>query len=331
MTNQNHRHVSVLVVVLAVVQLTSAVSTFYAAGGYNATDRLDTVLAYSIATNTWSFLPSMREPVWGGEMAILKDDNNHPHMYVGGNWDNIDNSARVMRFKLGVSTEWKYAGEMEHKRADHIFVAVGDHIYAAGGYDSYGGSVSAERSNSGVGHWDYIDTPLYPRGYAGAVGIDGILYQCGGQHWISEYDNLEILDTCEKYNPDVGSWQSIASMPAGRYQFTAMVNQAGTGFYVVGGSLGGDDILADETWEYTISTNTWSTISVLTGNSALARRWGGGFVRGDYINIFGGENGADYEHYTAIATSNAVRISTGAITSLAPMPYAVAEFASGFV
>jgi kelch-like protein 18 len=205
---------------------------------------------------------------------------------------------------------------MHNQRADHVSVVASSRVYAIGGYNLN----VAERYDPTTDSWTDIDNLLAPRGYAQGVSINNIIYVCGG--WDRQ---STVQSTCEKFDPSVGTWSSFASMPAARYKGMAMVNDAGTGFLIVGGS-NSDDSIATTQYQYIISTNTWSTISALTGNSALARRWFSGFVSSGSIYVFGGQDGTN-----SLSSCYSVAISNGAITTLASMPYINQEYAGAFV
>jgi len=314
-----------LVVVIVMISHAFAVSDFYVCGGYSGTASLATVLSYHVSSNTWSTLPSLKEAVWGGKASIL---NNR--IYVSGNWDGVANNAKVESLRLAPGKTWKWAESMKHVRADHFQVTCDDRIFVAGGYDAAGGSLTAERSSKDAEDWKNINSMIYSRAFAGAAVIDDIIYIFGGSRWIVEYTEFEILSSCEKYDPETKAWSSIASMPAARYEALAMVNEAQTDVYVVGGH-DGDDQLATTVFKYNVASNTWSTVSVLTNNSALRRAFFGGFIHSGSIYVFGGENGPTYEEFNAISTSNSVNIATGTITTLASVPYIVSQSASAFV
>lgn len=325
-----------LIVLLPLV--TSDVTTFYLAGGFNDTDdqftagdRLASVLKYDVTSNTFSQLQDLLEPTWGGKFSIL-----HNYLYGSGNWNTTFNSARVERLRIGLfnSYRWKDVAPMDHPRADHFSVAAGDHIYVGSGYDNAGGARTSERYNPYVNTWEYIAPMSTARGYSQYIEFDDDVYVCGGWNNTDYVNDPIVLSSCEKYDTLRKRWIPFASMPGARYQGFAALNDAGTGFYIVGGHyfadpdnpFTGDSYLATSVYEYIVATDTWSIVSVLDDNVALKRRFCAGFVNDGHIYIFGGEDGPTYDQYTALTSCYKVNIVTGSITALTSLPGPRAEY-----
>ncbi len=95
--------------------------------------------------------------------------------------------------------------------------------------------------------WSY--KPFMPTARTGsrAATINGLLYVVGGFN-----NSGNLLNALEVYNPNQGTWQSLAPMPTARH--SAGVGVIGGKLYVAGG-LGGGTVLE----VYDPATNTWAT------------------------------------------------------------------------
>jgi hypothetical protein len=98
--------------------------------------------------------------------------------------------------------------------------------------------------------------------------------------------SANVIDLCERYNPTLNAWQTIASAPESRY-LGASTNLNGNGFCV--GGLSGTSYKA-ENYKYLPHRDVWTTrssISTTRSDFPIIRLKG-------YLFAFGGYNGSDY-------------------------------------
>jgi hypothetical protein len=139
---------------------------------------------------------------------------------------------------------------------------------------------------------------------AAALGPDGLIYVMGGTTFI--HPNHLTLSTVEAYNPATNSWTTKASLPGGRWAFSAATGSDGR-IYVFGGYRHGDFVIA-EVDAYDTTTNTW----IERANMPIDRWMHGAVAAPDgRIYVMGGDGAA--------GAADAYDVATNAWIPRAPM------------
>ncbi len=170
--------------------------------------------------------------------AVAVDD----YIYaLGGNSNSGGLQSSVERAKInsdGSLGSWQAVNSMTIPRYGLGAVAIGNYIYAIGGYS--GSPLSsverAEINNDGsLGSWQAISSMITPRYSLAAVAIANYLYAVGG--YFSDGSGNIYLSSVEraKISSDgsLSSWQTVNSMTIPRFDLGAVVT--GNYIYAIGG------------------------------------------------------------------------------------------------
>lgn len=196
-------------------------------------------------------------------------------------------------------------------------VANGDLILVYGGTDGKGSTSTL------LGYSPSGDTPQpFPamsvqRSYLGyAPDHNGNAYAIGGLDGTGQ-----ALSSAERFNPDTGTWSSIASLPTARYDFPAVFDGADS-IYVFGGyasTTSGTE--SASVLRYSVRRNTWTNVASLpvpvTGSAAA-------FGPDGKIYVVGGVSGG--------VTTNVVQVYDPAAKTWAiapPLPEGLSAAAMG--
>jgi hypothetical protein len=175
-------------------------SRIYAIGGvvsevYPTVPRL-AVEAYDAAADSWivGFAP-LPKPKWYTGCAALDGK-----IYVIGGWDGQTDLSRVDRFDPSTNT-WDTVAPLPWPRWSLAGCAYEGCIYAIGGFSTalgtYQRTVARFTSDSGVGHWDVVESLRTPRTNPAAAVAGGEMCVVGGLFY-------NALPTWERYQAD--SW-----------------------------------------------------------------------------------------------------------------------------
>ena len=115
------------------------------------------------------------------------------------------------------------------------------------------------------------------RSHHASVVLDGKIYTMGG-YAEDDDDGDEVLDTVEVYDPQVDSWQFVASMPHGLYWHAAAAIDGK--IYVTGGC--GSPL--DSVFVYDPQANAWTQLASMS----TARRSHVSAVVDGKLYVFGG-------------------------------------------
>jgi N-acetylneuraminic acid mutarotase len=166
------------------------------------------------------------------------------------------------------------------------------------------------------------------RGGAGVATVNGIVYAIGGQHTLNS-SNTElktvIFNAVEAYDPATDIWTEKAPMPTLRSSFGTAVYQ--NKIYCIGGSNERGVIGVNEV--YDPSTDTWETKAPMS----IARSGLQANVVDGKIYLIGGwyQSNSTYRNVGVSAQVDIFDPSTDTWTTGAPMPTAVAGYASAVV
>ena len=186
-------------------------SRVYAIGGVaawsdTAVPRL-AVEAYDAAADSWivGFAPPPRPKSYAGCAAL------DGKIYVIGGWDGHSELSRVDRFDPATNT-WDTVAPLPWPRWALAGCAYEGYVYAIGGFSTvlgtYQRAVARFTSDSGVGHWDVVESLWTPRTSPAAAVAGGKMCAVGGLFF-------NALSTFEFYVPG-GWWPSQRGMQSSR-------------------------------------------------------------------------------------------------------------------
>ncbi len=198
------------------------------------------------ATGLWSTGASMSSPRFGVAAGVL---NQRVYVVGGGAGGPLD---KVEAYNPASGT-WttNFSGMtplalLTTPRQNHVVAAIGNVLYAVGGYTSGGAAVaSVEAYDAGTNTWTAKAPMPTARATMAAGVINNLIYVVGGG------ESGAPLDTLEAYDPTSNTWTTLAPMPtARRYLSAAVVNGL---LYAIGGDNAGTVEVYDP------GTNTWTT------------------------------------------------------------------------
>lgn len=182
---------------------------------------------YDVAGGSWSSAPSMPDPAYGIDAAVLGDliyviggSNCSDDPHDGCDSGSIFQTVRIL--DTGTAT-WSTdsADPLPTALAYASAVAAGGKIYLFGGLDSTAHSVSSvwvyDPAAGSGSRWTSGATMSSARAQAASALLGSKIYVAGG--W--DHGDL-LLDTLDIYDPSSDSWSTGANMPA------AMSSMAGT-------------------------------------------------------------------------------------------------------
>ena len=240
---------------------------------------------------TWFPGPSTDSPISGAATCISGGNN----LLIGGD---SDFSFESFPEELVVTNLfWTPLVTMYGVQIACGAVPNGDYIVVYGGTDGSNSlSTVIGYSPSGDGQTNFASMSV-PRSYLGyAPDGSGRAYAIGGLD-----DNSQALSSAERYDPDLNTWATIASLPTPHYSFPAVFDK-GSHIYIFGGRT--NSVSGTETatvLRYSVNSNTWTNMAPMplaTAGSAAALGVDG------KIYVVGGITGG--------VTTNAVQVYTPA-------------------
>jgi N-acetylneuraminic acid mutarotase len=211
----------------------------YAIGGNYGTNigtgNLNTVEAYTPATNSWATVASMPTARYGLAAATGLDGRIYA---IGGDTASPGTSpgsgplTTVEAYTPGTNS-WATVAPMPTARLQ-LAAATGPdgRIYAIGGVNGGNGSPSlntVEVYTPSTNSWATVASmPTARAGLAAATGPDGRIYAVG---------DTGSGNTAEAYTPGTNSWATVASMPTARGLLAAATGPDGR-IYAIGGNHG---------------------------------------------------------------------------------------------
>ncbi|XP_057161243.1 kelch-like protein 17 isoform X1 [Ursus arctos] len=195
---------------------------------------------------------------------------------------------------------WHVVASMSTRRARVGVAAVGNRLYAVGGYDGTSDLATVESYDPVTNTWQPEVSMGTRRSCLGVAALHGLLYAAGG------YDGASCLNSAERYDPLTGTWTSIAAMSTRRrYVRVAMLDG---NLYAVGGYDSSSHLATVEKYEPQV--NAWTPVA-----SMLSRRSSAGVaVLEGALYVAGGNDGTSCLNSVERYSSKA-----GAWESVAPM------------
>jgi len=255
----------------------------YAIGGNNTSGvPVNTVEAYSPATNIWATLPSM--PTAREALAATTAPCPHARrdacVYAIGGSNGTSVKKTVEAYRPATNT-WATLPSMSTARY-HLAAASAPCpraldrtcVYAIGG-DNSADLDTVEAYSPATNSWATVASMSTARS-----GLAAATAPCpGARHRTCVYaiggiNGSDILSTVEAYSPATNSWATVRSMPAARDYLAAATAPCtgawhGTCVYAIGGTNGSTGLSTVE--EYSPATNSWATLpSMPTARYGLA-------------------------------------------------------------
>ncbi|NXD42454.1 KLH17 protein, partial [Copsychus sechellarum] len=172
---------------------------------------------------------------------------------------------------------WHMVASMSTRRARVGVAAIGNKLYAVGGYDGTSDLATVESYDPVTNSWQPEVSMGTRRSCLGVAALHGLLYAAGG------YDGASCLNSAERYDPLTGTWTSIAAMST-RRRYVRVATLEGN-LYAVGGYDSSSHLATVEKYEPQI--NTWSPIA-----NMLSRRSSAGVaVLEGMLYVAGGNDG----------------------------------------
>jgi len=178
-------------------------------GGCDGVRDVDTAAVLDIPTKQLVYAGKMNDQrVYCGSCTL------HGVVYVAGGYGFSHQYSRLSTAeKYDKSTNtWHKIASMNIARSGVGVVALGNKIYAIGGYDGKTHLNSVEEYNPDSNKWKVLSPMVTPRCAHGCIALNGYIYVFGGF-------NGKFLDSVERYDPYIKSWETMTPMPESRSYF----------------------------------------------------------------------------------------------------------------
>lgn len=214
---------------------------------------LTSVEVYDIATNRWSYLPSMKTAREGASVAVL---DGKIYLFGGGADSDTNDHYNLSEVFDTKTNTWTVLPSMKFKRLNATSTVLDGKIYIFGGSDGRQFLTNGEVFNPATNTWSLTASMNAPIYRAGSAVINGKIYLFGGDSGPNNSNSGEI------YNPQTDSWTSLPPMLTPRTSAGHVVMDSK--IYLIGGSifdnLDGQNFLSSVE-VFDVSTNKWSYIS----------------------------------------------------------------------
>uniref|UniRef100_A0A674MHB5 Kelch like family member 17 n=1 Tax=Takifugu rubripes TaxID=31033 RepID=A0A674MHB5_TAKRU len=172
---------------------------------------------------------------------------------------------------------WHMVASMSTRRARVGVAAIGNRLYAVGGYDGTSDLATIESYDPITNTWQPEVSMGTRRSCLGVAVLHGLLYAAGG------YDGASCLNSAERYDPLTSTWASIAAMST-RRRYVRVATLEGS-LYAVGGYDSSSHLATVE--KYDPLNNAWTAIA-----NMLSRRSSAGVaVLEGMLYVAGGNDG----------------------------------------
>ena len=232
----------------------------YVVGGYNVStpNYLATTdaEAYDVATNTWSSIAPLPEPLT--HSGIASDGSN---IYVAGGYvtnystqEQTFGTTDVWKYNIATNT-WSAFVSLPQPRGAGTMVIFSDELFYFGGVDpSRTGHTDLWALNlaSSNPQWTAMSPMPATRNHMAGEVLDGMIYAVGGQPATNDSDPAADVFM---YDPSTNDWTSVASLPT---PLSHMAVGVIAGRIVVAGGTQTNDLPLDNVYSYDPSTDTWT-------------------------------------------------------------------------
>jgi N-acetylneuraminic acid mutarotase len=255
--------------------------SIYAIGGQTSGSATGVVEVYDPALDSWSTRAPMPTPRYGLAAVVGSDGTIYA---IGGNYTSVNDAGPsvVVEAYTPATNTWRSLPALPVGRSDVAAAAIGDTIYAIGGFDGTTfqtlGSVAAWQP--GAPAWSVLpDAMTTARSeHAAAVLADGTIYALGGEHGVATTE----LDACEWFQGS--SWHTLPAMPTPRKAFAAAA--LGSRLYALGGNrwVGASVSYLAAVEVFDADAHAWSQVASLP----TGRREHAAIALGGKIYVIGG-------------------------------------------
>jgi len=187
-------------------------------GGWDGVSTVKTAETFTSEVNEWRTSGSsgiFKQPRSGH--AVCKIGKGvHAELFCFGGQNNegeVLGSLEVRHFGTGST----YGAPMKERRYGLVGVAIGNHIYAVGGFNGTEALSSVERYDHDTGEWSYVRSMTFERFHHAGGVINGNLYIVGG------CGTNDSPVTVEMYRPEVDSWNVVMRLPQLMYHHSVVV------------------------------------------------------------------------------------------------------------
>ncbi|XP_031714414.1 kelch-like protein 23 isoform X2 [Anarrhichthys ocellatus] len=174
----------------------------YAIGGYRGGAPEQETECYDPLKKKWSPLAKMIQGVGNATACVMGDQ-----IYVtGGHYGYRGNCTyeKIQVYKPDVN-EWSIITISPHPEYGLCSVSLNNKLYLVGGQTTVADCYDIERDE-----WRPISLMKERRMECGAVVINGCIYVTGGY----SYSKGTYLQTIEKYDPELDSWEIVGTLPS---------------------------------------------------------------------------------------------------------------------
>ena len=185
--------------------------------------------AYDPQTNTWQPLAKLPTHPTPRDFFSVASVNGKIYA-IGGwginEWGQLYNLVSTVEEYDTQTNTWRRVAEMPTARAHLAAVAVGEKIYAIGGWDGGQRLATVEAYDPQKDRWESVADMPTPRTGLAATAVDGKIYAFGGT--VPAFTGVGGVRyrksaLVEEYAPKINSWRAVNNMPAAREDITVAV------------------------------------------------------------------------------------------------------------
>jgi N-acetylneuraminic acid mutarotase len=214
---------------------------------------------YDPASNTWTVLSDMPQPITHAGTAVDGQDIYLAGGFVGDGLTTVTN--RVLVYDVPTDT-WSDAPPLPEARGAGALVRLDRQLHFFGGLDA----TLHDRADhwvldldGGTG-WTSAAPLPNPRNHLGYIDLNGLAYAIGGQHQLDEAAGNQA--EVDAYDPSTDTWTAVAPLPVPRGHAHTSTFVLNGQIVIAGGETNGPRILADVT-AYNPDTDSWTALPPL--------------------------------------------------------------------
>jgi N-acetylneuraminic acid mutarotase len=190
-------------------------------------------IVYTIATGTWTRLPSMPSSMPDMGAAVGPDGRVYAIGGFGG--------SRLVQVYDPSSQTWSEAAPLPTRVQDPMVVTLGSHLYVIGGYNAQhtkdqGYLRSLFAYDPSTDSWQRLHRMRLPRAWGGAAaGADGRIYVVGGLVPVETGGAVPTRNVIA-YDPSTDSWSKTTRLPTRSFYQAVAADGAGNIYNIAGQS-----------------------------------------------------------------------------------------------
>lgn len=171
---------------------------------------LDSVEKFNPASGTWQSLAPMSTGRECHSASVISG-----HLYVVGGQNEQRGSLNSAERYDPESGTWQALAPMSTRRSDHSGSVISGHLYIVGGLDEQSVLNSMDEFTPESGTWHSLAPMSTARAIHSSSVISGHLYVVGGTSTITN-EEMVMLNSVERFLPELGVWQSLTKMSQSR-------------------------------------------------------------------------------------------------------------------